>query len=99
MASTRRRFLAVAGLLLAAPLGARAQAPTSSKVYRIGCIPGGALAPRAHQWDAFRRGLRELGYVEGQNIVLEFRMPKEGVPADALISDLVGSKVDVIVAS
>jgi putative ABC transport system substrate-binding protein len=69
-------------------------------VYRIGCIPGGPLAPRAHQWDAFRQTLRELGWVEGQNIILEFRPPaQEGDPYDDLAAELVHLKVDVIVAT
>jgi putative ABC transport system substrate-binding protein len=85
------------GLLLA-PLAAAAQ--QAGKVYRIGCIPGGPLAPRAHQWDAFRQTLRELGWVEGQNIMLEFRPPaREGDPYDELAAELVRLKVDVIVAT
>jgi ABC-type uncharacterized transport system substrate-binding protein len=84
--------------LLVAPLAAQAQQP--AKVYRIGCLPGGLLAPRAHQWDAFRQALRELGWVEGQNIILEFRPPaREGDPYDDLAAELVRLKVDIIVAT
>jgi putative tryptophan/tyrosine transport system substrate-binding protein len=84
--------------LFVAPLAAQAQQP--AKVYRIGCLPGGLLAPRAHQWDAFRQALRELGWVEGQNIILEFRPPaREGDPYDDLAAELVRLKVDVIVAT
>jgi len=57
------------------------------------------MAPREHQWAAFRQGLLELGYVEGRNIILEFRVPKEGVSADTLVADLVRLNVDVIVMS
>lgn len=84
--------------LLVVPLAAHAQ--QAGKVYRIGCIPGGPLAPRAHQWDAFRQTLRALGWVEGQDILLEFRPPaREGDPFDELAAELVRLKVDVIVAT
>jgi putative ABC transport system substrate-binding protein len=89
--------LAVLGLL-AAPLAAEAQ--PAGRVPRIGILPGGPLAPRVHQWDAFRQTLRELGYTEGQNIILEFRPPaREGDPFENLAADLVRLKVDVIVAT
>jgi putative tryptophan/tyrosine transport system substrate-binding protein len=84
--------------LLVMPLCSNAQQP--GKVYRIGCIPGGPLAPRLHQWDAFRQTLRELGWVEGQNITIEFRPPaREGDSFDELAADLVRLQVDVIVAT
>ena len=80
------------------PLVGHAQ--QAGKVYRIGCIPGGPLAPRAHQWDAFRQTLRELGWREGHNILLEFRPPaREGDPFDELAAELIRLQVDVIVAS
>ena len=82
----------------AVPLAAIAQ--QTAKVYRIDCLPGGPLAPRAHQWDAFRQALRALGWVEGQNMTLEFRPPAgEGDPFDELAAELVRLKVDVIVAT
>src|SRR5262249_8780347 len=85
------------GILLA-PLPPHAQ--QAGKVYRIGCIPGGPLAPRLHQWDAFRQTLRDLGWVEGQNITFEFRPPaREGDSYDALAAELVRLQVDVIVAT
>src|SRR5262245_45231945 len=59
----RRTILGLAVALLAAPRATAAQ--PAGKVYRVGCIPAGPLAPRAHQWDAFRQTLRELGWVEG----------------------------------
>ena len=84
--------------VLSAPLATAAQ--PAGKVYRIGCLPGGPLAPRLHQWDAFRQTLRELGWVEGQNILLEFRPPaREGDAFDELAADLVRLQVDVIVAT
>ena len=91
----RRAFMAViAGGLLAAPLAAEAQ--PAGKVYRIGFLRAGE--PPKFWIDEFREGLRELGYVEGQNVVIEFRIgPLDQLPQ--LAEDLVRSKVDVIVAS
>ena len=83
--------------LLAAPAAADAQA---GKVYRIGWV-GGASAPAAVRLvEAFRQGLRELGYVEGKDIVIEARWAEgrfERFPD--LAADLVRLKVDVIVAA
>jgi hypothetical protein len=56
------------GILLA-PLAAEAQPP--GKVWRIGYLAG---SPRVPQIDAFVQGLRDLGYVEGQNLVLEIKL-------------------------
>jgi putative tryptophan/tyrosine transport system substrate-binding protein len=75
----------VAAMLLCAALTADAQQPT--KIPRIGYL-GGASTPA--RIEAFRKGLRELGYVEGKNISIEYR---------ALAADLVRLKVDVIVTA
>ena len=92
----RRAFLgAVTGGLLAAPLAAEAQG--TGKVRQIGYLDHGSAADQRLYLDAFRQGLRELGWVEGQNIVLEVRFA--GGNADklaALAADLVRLKVDVI---
>jgi ABC-type uncharacterized transport system substrate-binding protein len=90
----RRTFLGViAGGLLAAPLAAEAQ--RAGKVPRIGIL-GSAPTP---SWEAFRQALRELGYVEGRNIVLESRWLEGAVDrAPAVATELVNLKVDVIVA-
>src|SRR5687767_1983477 len=92
---TRRAFLsALSGSLLAAPLAADGQ--PVGKVYRIGLLRAGE--PPKFWIDEFREGLRELGYVEGQNLVIEFRIgPLDQLPQ--LAEDLVRSRVDVIVAS
>ncbi len=85
------------GILLA-PLAAEAQPP--KKVPRIGILPPGPSSPRMHVWEAFRQGLRDLGYVEGQNITLEF--PSVEVRSErfaALAAELVRHKVDVIVTA
>ena len=94
----RRAFITgLAGGLLATPLPAAAQ--QMGTVPRIGILLPGPLPPRVHQWDAFRQALRELGYTEGRNIVLEFRPPaQEGDPLENLAAELVRIKVDLIVA-
>ena len=67
----RRTFLGVlANGLLAAPLAAEAQ--QAAKVPRIGYL-GLNLATSPHVAEAFRQGLRDLGYVEGRNLVIESR--------------------------
>ena len=94
----RRAFIGtVAGGLLAAPLAAEAQ--QAGKVYRVGILVTPASDPGgARRW-RFADGLRELGYVEGQNIAIEYRSSEgryERLPA--LAAELVRLKVDVIVA-
>jgi putative ABC transport system substrate-binding protein len=92
----RRAFLsALSGSLLAAPLAAGAQ--QAAKTFRIGYL---ATNPTPHFQEAFRQGLRDLGYVEGRNLVIEDRDAegkRERLPA--LAAELVALKVDVIVAS
>jgi len=58
--------------LLATPLVADAQS-AGKRVPRIGYLDGGSLSPNSVRIEAFRQGLRELGYVEGQNIAIEWR--------------------------
>ena len=93
----RRAFIAtVAGGLLAAPLAAETQ--QAAKVARIGWL-GANPAPGRHMREAFLQGLRDLGYVEGRNVVVEYRFAEgklERYPA--LAAELVALKVDVIVA-
>jgi putative ABC transport system substrate-binding protein len=93
----RRTFLAGTGaVLLAAPLAAEAQQP--AKVARIGWLAAtnATIDPRLPE--AFLQGLRDLGYIEGRNLVIEFR-GTEGKPErfPALAAELVALKVDVIV--
>ena len=91
----RAMFLVLA-LLLAPPA---TEAQPATKVPRVGVIFSSPLAPRIHLWNEFRQGLRELGYVEDQNIVFEVRaVEREGDPVDGLAAELVRLKVDVIVA-
>ena len=66
----RRQFLIAAGALLATPLAADGQ--QAAKVARIGHLSPN-LAAGPHLRDAFLQGLRDLGYVEGRNVVIEYR--------------------------
>ena len=80
--------------ILSTPLSANAQ----PKVHRIGFLE--TSSPRPHLWEAFRQGLRELGYVEGQNVAFDLRHAHgktERLPG--LAAELVGLKVDVIVTA
>jgi putative ABC transport system substrate-binding protein len=80
-------------------LRVQAEAQQSAKVPRIGLLISASSAPTATFIDGFRHGLRELGYVEGKDIILEIR----GGGADSdrlsdLAAELIHLKVDVIVA-
>src|SRR5437773_4557411 len=92
----RRTFIGgVAAGLLAAPLAALAQ---QAKVYRIGILEPIPAAQNAANLDALRKGLRELGYVEGRNLIIEYRSADgraERFPE--LASELVRLKVDLLV--
>jgi ABC-type uncharacterized transport system substrate-binding protein len=82
--------------LLVAPLAAEAQ---SQRIFRVGYLGGSPPSPGNPVLIGFVRGLREHGYVEGQNLAIEYRWTSgsnEGFPA--LAAELVGLKVDVIVA-
>ena len=90
----RRAFIGtLTGGLLAAPLAAEAQQP--EKMYRIGVVTS-----TAHFIAAFRQGLRELGYVEGQNVIVEQRSTEgESDRFPELVVELIRLKVDVLVVS
>jgi putative ABC transport system substrate-binding protein len=94
----RRVFIGtLAGGLLAAPFAAEAQ--QAAKVARIGYLTTN-LAANLHLREAFLEGLRDLGYGEGRNVVIEYRSAEgklERFPA--LAAELVALKVDVIVAA
>ena len=80
--------------LVAAPPAAAAQQP--AKIPRIGTLQ---LAGQEPQIEAFREGLRQLGYVEGQNVSVEYRVTGEVARLPELAAELVRLKVDVIVAA
>jgi putative tryptophan/tyrosine transport system substrate-binding protein len=85
--------LTLCAMLLA--LCASAEAQQSKKVSRIGYLGATSRSTNPARTEAFRQGLRELGYVEGKNIVIEYRYA-EGKPdrLAALASELVRLKVE-----
>jgi putative ABC transport system substrate-binding protein len=83
-----------AGALLVAPLATEAQ--QAAKIARIGYLSS-SLAATPNRQEAFRQGLRDLGYVEGRNLVIEYRDAEGNVDRfPALAAELVALKVDVI---
>jgi putative ABC transport system substrate-binding protein len=94
--------LALGALLLALSVPVQAQQPKS--VHKIGYLsrdlhPSDSRAPLPRNLEAFRQGLRELGYIEGENIIIEYRYADgrlERLPA--LAEELVRLKVEIIVA-
>ena len=88
----------VAFILLTAPRAARAQ--PAAKVYRIGSVRGQTASAGASESAAFTQRLRELGYTEGQNLVIEWRFADgqaERIPA--LVAELVRLQVDCLVVA
>jgi putative tryptophan/tyrosine transport system substrate-binding protein len=92
----RREFIAGLGGAAAWPVVARAQQP--SKVARIGFLNVAPASAWADEVEAFQAGLRDLGYVEGKNIVIEFRWADTLDQLPQLATELVRMNVDVIVA-
>jgi putative tryptophan/tyrosine transport system substrate-binding protein len=77
-----------------------AEAQQQRKIPRVGILPPGPMSERKHLWTAFNEGLRDLGYVEGQNIVLIF--PSTDVKPERLpqhAAEMVNLNVDIIVAA
>jgi putative tryptophan/tyrosine transport system substrate-binding protein len=96
-AAVAKLSLVVAVSILAVPLGADAQ--PARKVHRIGYLGGTSPISAARSIEAFREGLRELGWIEGQNIVIDYRFAEgrfDRLPD--LAAELVRLKVDVIAA-
>ena len=92
----RRTFLGtLAGGLLAAPLAAEGQQVKQAP--RVGILRYGSLPPSFIE--PFRQELRELGYVEGQNIVVEYRFAQSVAQLPDVAAELIRLKVDVLVAS
>jgi putative ABC transport system substrate-binding protein len=77
-----------------------AEAQKQEKVYRIGTLEHSSPSGREHLWEAFRKGLREFGYVEGNNVVFEQRWAMgKSDQLPGLAAELVRLKVDVIVTA
>ena len=94
----RREFIALVGGAIASPMGARAQ-QKAGKVPRIGYLGVTSASDRPALLDAFRQRLRELGWVEGQNIGIDYRYAEDRVDRlPDLAAELVRLKVDLIVS-
>jgi putative ABC transport system substrate-binding protein len=96
----KNKFVGFALMLLLSALSVSAAAQQPKKVPRIGYVDAGSPATTGHRAQAFVQGLRDLGYVEGQNIVIEYRWAEgklESLPA--LVEEVVRRRVDVIVSS
>jgi putative ABC transport system substrate-binding protein len=91
-------LVVLAAILTLAPLAAEAQ--QAGKLHRIGFLGNSTAALEANLVGPFREGLRELGYVEGQNIAIEYRWAEgkyERFPG--LIAELLAQRVEVIVTA
>jgi putative tryptophan/tyrosine transport system substrate-binding protein len=96
---TRRQFITLLGGAAAAwPLAARAQ--QAGKIYRIGFLANDPTIPTQPAGQAFLDGLRESGFIEGKNVIIERRFAEGRLDQYAdLMAELVRLKVDVIVTS
>src|SRR5262252_4519883 len=93
----RRRFIALLGGAITLPCVGAAQ---QKSMPVIGYLNSASPGPAASYMAAFRQGLSEAGYVEGQNLAIEYRWAEgryDRLPA--LAADLVGRKVDLIATS
>ena len=93
----RREFITVLGGAATWPLAARAQQP--AKVAQIGFLGPAPAATYLPRLEALRAGLRDLGYVEGKNIAIEFRWAERVEQLPEMAAELVRMKVDIILAS
>src|SRR6516162_4949734 len=93
----RREFITLLGAAAAWPLAVRAQQGQRNKQIRIGFLA--SAAPTPEMLSAFRDGLRERGYVEGQNLSIADRWPQRSFEEMSdIAAELVRSDVDIIVA-
>jgi putative ABC transport system substrate-binding protein len=92
----RREFIAlVGGVAVAGPFAARAKQP--EKIYRIGSLAAGAPVPQL--LSVFPNALRDLGWIEGKNVIIDRRYAEDRLDRlPALVAELIALKVDLIVA-
>jgi putative tryptophan/tyrosine transport system substrate-binding protein len=94
----RREFITLLGSAIAWPLAARAQ-QRGGRIYRIGILGATSLRAAEGFLNAFRDGMRERGYVEGQNLAIEYRAPADASEQNREVAaDLVRGGYDVILA-
>src|SRR5262245_58771070 len=94
-----RQMFWVLPCALVLALGAPADAQQPKKISRVGYIAAVSAAADAPRLKAFRQGLLDLGHIEGQNIIIEYRHEGGGFERlPALAAELVGQKPDVLVA-
>jgi putative tryptophan/tyrosine transport system substrate-binding protein len=91
----RRDFIKVVGYAVAWPLTVSAQQPTIPVIGYLGTV---SAEPNAGVLRAFRQGLKEIGYIEGQNLAIEYRWAEQNDGLPALATDLVDRKLAAIVA-
>jgi putative ABC transport system substrate-binding protein len=93
-----RGSLSLTGFIILS--GCERPSPQAAKVHRIGFLAVGSREGRAFLVEGFLQGLREHGYVEGTNIVIEYRFSEDNNELlPALAAELVNLKVELIVAS
>jgi putative ABC transport system substrate-binding protein len=98
MKKAARLALLAAVVVLAVAVMAEAQQP--KKVFRVGFLSASSLSAISARTEAFRQGLRELGYVEGKNIVIEWRYAEGKIDRlSELAAELMRLKLDVIVSA
>ena len=95
--SKKTFWFPLCALLLVA--GVRVQAQQPKKVPRVGYLAAVSASADAPRLEAFRQGLREHGYIEGQNILVDYRHESRGFePLPGLAAELLRLKIDVLVA-
>jgi len=93
----RREFITLLGGAAAWPLAAWAQQPTMPV---IGFLRTTSLADAAHLAAAFRQGLREIGFIDGQDVAIEYRYTENQADRlPALVADLISRRAALLVAS